>query len=218
MVTDINLSTLIYEEVKKDIVEMRRMPGTYVLERQLAAEYNTSRTPVREAIKRLMQEGWLVGEDRCRSMVSELTDELCRDVFPVRNMIENYALSEAFAKGEGRSLAGKLDIEIRKMEALKDDPIALVRADLQFHTVIVEHAGNMILTRFWQSISDEVTRISIFAMDEQRQPDKIIEEHNRIVDALWNQNPDELVSLDCHMNLILDGLKRTLEKRKYTKS
>lgn len=214
MKTDVNLSTQIYENVKKDIVEMRLKPGSYVIERQLSAEYNTSRTPVREAIKRLMQEGWLVGEDRCRSRVSELTDELCRDVFPVRNMIENYALSDTFTKGEARTLAGKLDIEIRKMKTLKNDPIAFIRADLRFHAIIVEHTGNMILTRFWQSISDEVTRIVIFAMDEQRQPDKIIEEHNRIVDALWNQNPDELVSLDCHMKLILDGLKRTLDKRK----
>ncbi|MDD4159618.1 MAG: GntR family transcriptional regulator [Synergistaceae bacterium] len=203
---------MIYEKVKNDIVDMKRPPKTFVLERQLAEEFSTSRTPVREAIKRLMQEGWLTGEDRCRSQVSELTELRCREVFAVRNMIENYALIDTFTKGNCRALAGKLDTEIKKMENLKNDPIAFVHADLNFHTVIVEHVGNGILSRIWQSISDEITRISIFSMDKERQPDIIIAEHNCIMQALWNENPQELISLDRHMKLIMDGLSRTLQK------
>ncbi len=209
---DTNLSNFIYEKVKNDIVEMRRVPGSFVLERRIAEEFSTSRTPVREALKRLMQEGWLVGEDRCRSRVSELTELRCREVFAVRNMIESHALNYTFEKCSCRALAGKLDMEIKKMENQKDDPIAFVHADLHFHTVIVEHVGNRILTRIWQSISDEIMRISIFSMDEERQPERIIAEHNSIMEALWNENPQELISLDRHMNLIMEGLARMLDK------
>ena len=213
MGSDVNLSTIIYENIKKDIIEMRREPDTYLLERQVAAEHNTSRTPVREAIKRLMQEGWLVGEDRCRTKISDLNLAACHDVFAVRMMIEHYALTETFSRGEGRALAGKLDVEMKKMASLEDDPIDFVRADVGFHSVIVEHIGNALLTKIWRSISDEIIRISIFAMDEQRQPEKIVLEHAKIVDALWNHAPDLLTTLDNHMNHILEGMERCFERR-----
>lgn len=210
--TEANLSTLIYERIKEDIIEMRCLPGAFVLERQVAAEYNTSRTPVREAMKRLMQEGWLVGEDRCRLQVSMLTLDYCYDTFAVRTMIENYAMREIFAHKETRSLAGKLDVEMRKMCSLQDDVIAMVRADLDFHTVIIEHLANATLTKVWKSISYEIARIVIFAMDEERHPEVILKEHEKIVEALWDQRMDVIISLDAHMNGILKGIERTFKK------
>ncbi|MDL2298226.1 GntR family transcriptional regulator [Synergistaceae bacterium OttesenSCG-928-D05] len=212
-----NLSTVIYDKIKDDIIEMRRLPDSFVLERQVAAEYETSRTPVREALKRLMQEGWLVGEDRRRLQVSQLTLAYCYDAFAVRTMIEKHAIREIFARGETRSLAGKLDAEMRKMDALKDDAIAMVRADLGFHTVIVEHLDNLLLTRVWRSISDEIARIVIFAMDEERHPDVILKEHRKIVEALWDQQTDIITSLDAHMNGILQGIERTFEQYELTR-
>ena len=212
-----NLSTMIYEELKKDIIEMRLPPNTFILERQIAAKFSTSRTPVREAIKRLRQEGWLVGEVRCRNSVSDLNLTACREVFAVRAMIEKHALFETTAKGEGRPLAGKLDVKLNEMKSLKDDPIAMVRADLEFHYIMVEQVGNALLTKIWSSISDEVIRISIFAMDEQRKPERIIEEHEKLVEALWDHSPDLPAYFDNHMNEILSGLARCFEKRQPSK-
>lgn len=207
-----NLSTLIYDGIKEDIIEMRRLPDSFVLERQVATEYQTSRTPVREGLKRLMQEGWLVGEDRRRLQVSKLTLDYCYDTFAVRTMIENHAVREIFARGETRTLAGKLDVAMRKMCSLRNESIAMVRADLDFHTVIVEHVDNILLTRVWRSISDEIARIVIFAMDKERQPGVILKEHEKIVEALWNQQEDIIISLDEHMNEILKGIERTFKR------
>ena len=50
-------------------------------------------------------------------------------------------------------------------------------------------------------------------MDEQRQPEKIVLEHAKIVDALWNHAPDLLMTLDNHMNHILEGMERCFERR-----
>lgn len=213
MTINVNLSTIIYEGIKKDIIEMHLKPNSFILERQVANEYNTSRTPVREALKRLRQEGWIVGEDRCRNQVSDLNINACREIFAVRTMIENYSLTETFSKGEGRALAGKLDVELNKMKSLKDDPIALIRADLKFHYAIVEHVGNTLLSKMWSSMSDEIIRISIFAMDEQRKPDIIIKEHTELVEALWNHDPNLKEYLNNHMGQILNGLERCFENR-----
>lgn len=207
-----NLSTLIYEHIKTDIIEMRRLPGAFVLERNVAAEYNTSRTPVREALKRLMQEGWLIGEDRRRLQVSTLTRDYCYQAFAVRTMVENYAMREIFARGETRALAGKLDVEMRKMRALQDDAIAMIRADLAFHSAIIEHLDNAFLTKIWSSISDEIARIVIFAMDEERHAEIILKEHEKIVEALWDQRTDVIASLTAHMDGILKGIDRTFER------
>lgn len=209
---DANLSTLICERIKTDIIEMRRLPGAFVLERQVAAEYNTSRTPVREALKRLMQEGWLIGEDRRRLQVSTLTWDHCYQAFAVRTMVENYAMREIFARGETRALAGKLDVEMRKMRSLQDDAVAMIRADLAFHSAIIEHLDNAFLTKIWSSISDEIARIVIFAMDEERHAEIILKEHEKIVEALWDQRTDVIASLTAHMDGILKGIDRTFER------
>jgi DNA-binding GntR family transcriptional regulator len=211
---DLNLSTRIYESLKKSIVELKYAPGSLLQERQLAEALGASRTPVREAIKRLVQEGWLVGEDRRRVVVKALSLKSAKDVFEFRSMVEPFALTIAFEKGEARSLAGKLDFQIQKMASLRGDRISFIKADMVFHTLIVENTGNDLLTRIWKNISEEIIRIAIFSMDEARRTEIILSEHTEIVQALWEGRKDSVLEmLALHHRNILEGLERGLSQK-----
>lgn len=211
---DPNLSTRIYESLKKGIVELKFAPGSLLQERQLAEALGASRTPVREAIKRLVQEGWLVGEDRRRVVVKGLSLKSAKEVFEFRSMVEPFALSLAFKNGEARSLAGKLDLQIQKMASLREDRIAFIKADMVFHTLIVENTGNDLLIRIWKNISEEIIRIAIFSMDEARKTEVILSEHTEIVQALWEGRKESVLeTLALHHRMILEGLERGLSQK-----
>lgn len=206
-----NLSNVVYENLKKDIVELRLTPGTFLLERELSERLGVSRTPVREAIKRLTQEGWLVAADRRRPAVKGFSIEEGRALFQFRHMAESFALRWSFENGMARVLAGQLDLRLRKMLEAREDSIRFLRSDIQFHTTIVETVGNEYLSRAWSTVGEEIVRISIYSMDYARTIEAITEEHESLVTSLWeNRKEEALETLRGHHDKIFAGLERQL--------
>ena len=69
-----SLSSMVYETIKEKIIKGELLPGCVLMERTLAEDFKISRTPVREALKRLLQEGWVVWEERRKAVVSEIKE------------------------------------------------------------------------------------------------------------------------------------------------
>ena len=94
-----NLSSSVYELIKNKIINGEYMPGSVLMERSIAEEAGISRTPVREALKRLSQEGWIDWEERRRAIVSRITIEKILELFTLREMIEPFAIKKAIDDG-----------------------------------------------------------------------------------------------------------------------
>ena len=95
-----NLSSTVYETIKDKIINGEFLPGTLLMERNIADECGVSRTPVREALKRLSQEGWVDWEERRRAVVSEITIEKIVELFTLREMIEPFAIKKIITDGK----------------------------------------------------------------------------------------------------------------------
>lgn len=188
-----NLANRVYDEIKSRIVELRLPPESPLQERALALSLGTSRTPVREAIKRLAQDGWVLLRENRKATVRPIGMEDVREVFMLREMVELFAIRTIFASGEPRLLAGLLVPLINNMRELSGDPIAFIKEDMKFHTTIITQVGNGRLTDIWSRVRDEVTRIAIYAIYEQRRPEAIIREHENLVDAFWERKSEETV-------------------------
>ena len=91
-----NLSNVIYLDIKRQIVELRLLPGEVLLERTLASSLGTSRTPVREALKRLAQDGWILWQERRRAVVRDISIKDVQEVFMLRKMVETFAIRGCF--------------------------------------------------------------------------------------------------------------------------
>ena len=206
-----NLASIVYEKIRDEIVELKVPPGAYLLEREISERLGVSRTPVREAIKRLTQEGWLLAEERRRPIVKGFSIREGRDIFQFRNMAESFALSDAFDRGMERMLAGQLDIHLRKMVETKQDSIRFIRSDIHFHTAIVYFADNRYLSRAWSTVAEEIIRISIYAMDYARTTETVVGEHEALLQHLWNSEKERALSvLIGHHDMIFAGLERQL--------
>ena len=78
---DQSLSSMVYETLKQRIINGELLPGSVMMERTLAEDFKISRTPVREALKLLLQEGWIVWEERRKAVVSEIKESDVIELF-----------------------------------------------------------------------------------------------------------------------------------------
>lgn len=204
-----NLSSLVYEKIKEKIICGDFMPGSILMERSIAEEFGVSRTPVREALKRLAQEGWVDWEERRRAIVSEITIPKIMELFTLREMIEPFAVKRAIADGRSQVLAGQLAGVYREMEDAKESPVDFMRCDMKFHTTIVQFLGLSNLNVMWQKISEDMMRLVMHAVYPRRDPDIILREHMELIDALWNMDEKRaLMCIEGHFSVIVDMFKQ----------
>lgn len=188
-----NLADRVYDEIKTQIVELRLPPESVVQERSLADALGTSRTPVREALKRLGQDGWILVQEKRKIVVRGIGMDDVREVFMLREMVELFAIRSIFSSGEPRFLAGMLIPLISNMKNHTDDSVAFIKEDMKFHTAIITCMNNRRLDEIWRKISDEVTRIAIYSLHEQRRPEAVIREHEALAGGLWEMQCDVTV-------------------------
>ena len=206
-----NIASQIYDRIKSDIVELRLEPGAYFLEKEIAEALGTSRTPVREAAKRLEQEGWIFWESYRKARVKELTMESGREIFQLRRMIEPFCIDCIFQQGKSRVLAGKLDFFVQEMNEQRHDWYRFIHSDVRYHSTIVDEVGNAHLMRIWQSLSSEITRIAVFAKNEHRNTAQVIKEHNDLLQALWDMDREKTMArLASHYESISHFLEEKL--------
>lgn len=91
---------LIYDLLRRALVEGRYSPGQRLVEQRLAEEYDVSRTPVREAIHRLEAEGLVVVERHRGAQVRQLSHDEIADLYDVRSRLEAYAAELAAERSE----------------------------------------------------------------------------------------------------------------------
>ena len=204
-----NLSSAVYEAIKDKIINGEFLPGSILMERSIAEEFGVSRTPVREALKRLSQEGWVDWEERRRAVVSEITISKIMELFTLREMIEPFAIKKIISEGKPQLLAGQLSAVYQEMAEAKGSPIDFMKHDMEFHTTIVHFMGLSILNTLWQMISEDMTRLVMHAVYPRRDTDVILAEHKALIDALWNA--DHVRALECidgHFSIIVDLFKQ----------
>ncbi|MBU2514669.1 GntR family transcriptional regulator [bacterium] len=199
-----NLSNTVYLDLKERIKELRLPPNSVLLERTLSDALGTSRTPVREALKRLAQDGWVILQDRKRAVVRDISVKDVQEVFMLREMVEIFSINTIFSSEEPRLIAGLLVPVLNAMKKNIDDPITFNREDMKFHSIIVEHLKNERLNQIWDRIRDEITRIALYSVHENRHPESIIAEHENLIDGFWERNCEKTVtSMKDHYEMIL---------------
>ncbi|MEA5036463.1 GntR family transcriptional regulator [Cloacibacillus evryensis] len=212
---DQSLSSMVYETLKQRIINGELLPGSVMMERTLAEDFKISRTPVREALKLLLQEGWIVWEERRKAVVSEIKESDVIELFKLRDMIEHFAIKSIIESGEPQVLAGSLVPITNEMEKLKDSPTEFMKKDMEFHSAIVDKLGITKLAPLWSKIYDDMMRLDVQSIYPKRDADLIVAEHRRLINAFWNGDVGEAlecISEHCAQILKVYQLKHTAKK------
>lgn len=178
-----NLASGIYGRIKKGILSLEFPPGSFLQERSLADELGVSRTPVREAIHCLSQEGWVVVNSRRNIQVRSVSVADLRDVFLARRLLERDALELLLSMDLCRQAGRRMSELLALMAESRGDLYDFISTDRSFHSVPFQVLANSRLLKFWNSVSEEVAWLGMLAMDGNRFAE-VLGEHGRIVEAL----------------------------------
>lgn len=173
----------VYRRLRHELVAGRLEPGRRLREQELAAALAVSRTPVREAVRRLAQEGLLELEANRGVRVPELHPDEALAIYEVRERLERMAarLAARHAGDEGREA---LRARLTTMETLTDDdPAAHVLADDAFHGAIARLSGNPVLAELIERLADRVVRVKVLTRD-LNVSDMARAQHRQIAEAI----------------------------------
>jgi DNA-binding GntR family transcriptional regulator len=177
------LGDLAYEEVRKRIVSGDFPMGSRLNEVRLANDLGVSRAPVREALRRLSEEGLVAERPHLGAVVRELDASSLVDLYNVRAALEPLAIRLATRQ---RMDTKPLRTLIRRMaQAAESGDYALIaRHELDFHSVITNNSGNAVLIGIFHALEGQV--LMGLALDDSGYQDleEVAREHLPLVDVI----------------------------------
>ncbi|MBD3919466.1 GntR family transcriptional regulator [Paenibacillus sp. PR3] len=180
-------------ELRLQIINGTIKQGEKLSENRIAADFNTSRSPVREALKTLSNEG-LIRLERMGAVVLGLSIQDLQELYDVRYLIESFA-QQRLANGNHDSLLANLKQIIDKMElAIKyNDAVEFSHLDFRFHEAMVVEAQHTRIHHLWRSIRHIVLTVMLITTDVvfaegERKLLQVIEKHRGIIQALESRD------------------------------
>ena len=185
------LREMVYEELKMQILTGTIIPGTRMMEVELAEEMGVSRTPIREAIRKLELEGLVLMIPRKGAIVAEITVQDLEDVLEVRMALEELAVKIACKRITQEQLE---EIKRRSAEFCKtlygDDVAACAQADMTFHDAIYEATGNRRLVQILNNLREQMYRYRMEYLKDRQSHSLLVKEHEEIVQGLTERDAD----------------------------
>jgi DNA-binding GntR family transcriptional regulator len=153
------LTETVYQRLRSEIVAARLLPGELLTLDELGTRYGVSRTPVREALRRLEAEGLVLFREHRRVQVAPLTVSEIADTYALRILTEGFAVSESIRR-RPTEIAREAEVVYRHMErdASAGDSDAFYRHHLDFHRAIYAGAGSQELSRVTEDLRTRTDR------------------------------------------------------------
>lgn len=182
-------SDTLIEQLKHDIFSGLLKPGDQLEEADLAARFGVSRTPIREAIRSLVDCGLIETRPRKGAVVRVLTAKELNDLFEVAAELEGMACRLA---SDLLTLSGKKEIEagleMCRVAAEAEDIPAYAQANLTFHTAIHKASGNAWLVDQLDQIQARINVYRLMPYEVVGRLEKSLAEHRDISDAIFAKN------------------------------
>jgi len=179
------LGEIVYEALRDAIINQAMKPGERLMETELAEEMGVSRTPVREAIRKLELEGYVVMIPRKGAYVSGLSIKDINEVFEIRGALE------ALAAGLAAQRATQEEIEEMQrnvfMEAAHwetNDLMLTIESDTKFHEQIYGASRNTRLLNMIKELREQVQRFRTTTLAVPGRLKFALDEHRKIVEAI----------------------------------
>ncbi len=178
-----SLRDQIYDRLRAAILSGDLAPGSPIIEATIAATLGASRTPVREALRRLETEGMLEPRGNRGSVVRELHVDEVVSIFEIREALETLAARRAVRRMDERAFA-ELEGLLERMRAHVDDAEKLERLDTAFHDSILAHADGQRLKRMLGDLRSDIQAWRVIALSTPERRRATVAEHAEIVRAM----------------------------------
>lgn len=179
------LRDVVFNTLRKAILTGELKPGERLMEIHLANQLGVSRTPIREAIHKLEQEGLVIMIPRRGAEVAQITEKSLKDVLEVRRALDALCAELACDRitEEGKHELKKACNDFEKATAT-GDVTTIAAADVALHDIIVVATGNKRLIQLVNNLSEQMYRYRFEYIKDENKHNHLIEEHRMIYDSI----------------------------------
>ena len=186
------LRDVVFNTLRQAILRGELQPGERLMEIQLAQRLGVSRTPVREAIRKLELEGLVLMIPRRGAEVAEITRQDLEDVLEVRAALEELAVKDAcehITDEQLQDLKKAANEFKRSLEGT--DLVACAEADIHFHEIIYAATNNKRLVQMLNNLREQMYRYRMENLKDKRTYRTLVEEHDAIRRALKKHDQEK---------------------------
>ena len=174
----------IYDRMRADILACVLAPGALVQEKDLATRYDVSKSPVRDALLRLQEQGLIEVMPRKGYRIRPISVSDGRELYEIRLLLERACIKRAIDNAENVELARLDHFRLAEENGGLTEWVAYNK---NFHRAIAQLSGNIRLTRMTQDIIDQFDRLTymgVVTAPSDASSEKLVEEHCGIIDAI----------------------------------
>ncbi len=205
----------VYEVLKENILNGSLQPGERIQEVQIAEKLNVSRSPVRNAINKLVGEGLLESiPNKC----------VCVRRFSDREIIESYEFRLIIEKFAIEKICDHMTIDMEKnlirfRDRFKDTANFVqmneyLLIDAEFHNYIVSESGNNVIHEALDKVSMMISPFRILALSREKRFYESVDEHTKIIEGILSQNKQQaLIACETHLSLAKEEILKHLSTR-----
>lgn len=186
------LREIVFKTMREAILNGDFKPGQRLMEVQLAEQMGVSRTPVREAIRKLELEGLVIMVPRKGAYVAGLSVEDIEEVLEIREVLEGLAANLAAIRASDEEIL-KLNniIKLFSLAAKNRDIDSLIKYDIKFHDTIYHASRNKRLLQMINALQEQVQRFRVAYISQFDNGEMLLEEHEKIFEAISNRNGEK---------------------------
>jgi DNA-binding GntR family transcriptional regulator len=184
----------LYHQLLEEVLEGDLRPGEILVETTLGKRFGVSRTPIREALRMLEQDGVLERVNR-GMRVRETSSAEVLEIYGVRILLEAAAARDAASRRSDYDLATLDRIFGTMAEAESASPAELATINRSFHRAIWQAAGNRTLADLLERLAVHLRRYPATTYQRPGRWEEALEEHRRLLEAIRDQDPDKAAAV-----------------------
>lgn len=185
------LRDVVFNTLRQAILTGELKPGERLMEIHLADKLGVSRTPIREAIRKLELEGLVTMIPRRGAEVAQITEKSMNDVLEVRRALDAFCVELACDRitEEGitalRDACGQFEAAVKTKDTKK-----IAHADVALHDIIVQATGNQRLIQLVHNLSEQMYRYRFEYIKDTSQHEMLVEEHRIIYESILKKDKE----------------------------
>lgn len=179
------LRDVVFNTLRQAILKGELKPGERLMEIALAERLGVSRTPIREAMRKLELEGLVVMIPRRGAQVANITEKDLNDVLEVRIALENMAIEKACTHMTEEEMS-RLWIAAKTFErtAAEGNLVKMAEADVVFHEIIYQASDNKRLLQVLNNLREQIYRYRVEYLKEEETRNLLVKEHEALTNAI----------------------------------
>lgn len=209
------LRDVVFNTLREAILRGDLVPGERLMELQLAAKLGVSRTPIREAIRMLEQEGLAITIPRKGAIVAGMTEKDMQDVLEIREALEELSVQVACDKITEEEVARLRENMENFEDSLKSGDLKrMAEADVEFHDVIYQATDNPKLINMLNNLREQMYRYRVEYLKNPSNHEQLLREHEAIYRGIMEKDKDAVTEMiRKHISNQVDVVKNIIREQ-----